>query len=290
MTAPRGAPPDGTGVGASVEGSGPTTVLGVLRQPRWLLYLLLAVLFGAITFSLGLWQLDRHQGKVERRDLVEANYVPDPRPLVEVLPPGERLAADREWTRVSARGRYDADRQLLVRNRPQQRVYGYEVLVPLVLDDGRVLVVDRGWVPNAPTAAELPDVPAPPRGQVEVTGWLRPSEPDLGRDLPEGQLASIDLARAADAIGGPVLPAYLILGSETPPSTPAPALLEPPDTRLGSHFAYALQWWLTVPVGLVLVVVMARREAQESAAARGGQPAASATRPKKVRIWDEEDA
>lgn len=267
----------------------PGTVWGVLRQPRWLLYLLLAVVFGVITFNLGLWQLHRYEGKVDRRELVETNYFTDPRPLVEVLPSGEPLTGSAEWTHVTARGTYAAEGQLLVRNRPQQRVYGYEVLVPLVLEDGRVLMVDRGWVRNARTAAELPDVPPPPRGQVEVTGWLRPSEPDLGRDLPEGQLASIDLPRAADALGEAVVPAYLILGSETPAPAETPALLEPPDTRLGSHFAYALQWWLTVPVGLILVVVMARREAQEGAEARGEAPARKARR-KKVRIWDEEDA
>lgn len=261
----------------------------VLRRPRWLLYLLLALVFAGITFALGLWQLDRHEGKVERRDVVEANYFEDPRPLVEVLPRGSSLDPSDQWTHVSARGTYAPDEQLLVRNRPHQRVYGYEVLVPLVLDDGQVLMVDRGWVPNAPTAAQAPEVPAPPPGQVEVTGWLRPSEPDLGRDMPAGQLASIDLPRAEESVGERLVGAYLVLGSEDPPPDRAPELLSAPDTGLGSHFAYAIQWWLTVPVGFVLVLVMARREAQDEAAARGEAAPARQARAKKVRIWDEED-
>lgn len=262
----------------------------VLRRPRWLLYLLLAAVFAAVTLGLGLWQLDRHEGKVERRQLVEANYFEDPRPLVEVLPRDATLAPSAEWTHVSARGTYRPEQQLLVRNRPYQRVYGYEVLVPLVLDDGRILVVDRGWVRNAATAAEEPEVAPPPRGQVEVTGWLRPSEPDLGRDLPAGQLASVDLPRAELAVGAPVVGAYLVLGAEDPSPEQAPALLPAPDTRLGSHFAYAIQWWLTVPVGFVLVLVMARREAQDEAAARGEVVPARQARARKTRIWDEEDA
>lgn len=259
----------------------------VLRQPRWLLYLVLAIIFGIITAMLGLWQWQRHEDRVERRDVIEANYFGEPQPLVEVLPRGQTLPPSDQWSRVSVRGVYDEEGQHLVRNRPHQRVFGYEVLVPLVLDDGQVLTVDRGWVANAPTASELPDVPVPPQGQVEVQGWLRPSEPDLGRDLPEGQLASIDLPRLSAEVGEPLVGAYLVLESETPAPPQRPAVLDPPDTGLRSHLAYALQWWLTVPVGLILVLVMARREAQEES---GELPARTRpSKPKKVRIWDEED-
>lgn len=261
----------------------------ILRQPRWLLYLVLAVVFGVITAMLGAWQWDRHQDRVERRDVIEANYFGDPQPLVEVLPRGQDLPAEDEWSRVTVSGTYDTASQHLVRNRPHQRVYGYEVLVPLVLDDGQVLVVDRGWVQNAPTASELPDVPDAPRGQVEVQGWLRPSEPDLGRDLPAGQLASIDLPRMSEVLNTPVVGAYLVMEAESPAPAARPAPLDPPDTGLRSHFAYALQWWLTVPVGLVLVLVMARREAQEQSGETPPRSASGPPRPKKVRIWDEED-
>lgn len=261
----------------------------VLARPRWLVYLVLAVLFAVIAALLGTWQWQRHEDRVERRDVIEANYGGDPRPLVQVLPRGETLPPADEWTRVRVHGVYDEAGQHLVRNRPHQRVFGYEVLVPLVLDDGQVLAVDRGWVPNAPTASELPEVPDPPQGQVEVQGWLRPSEPDLGRELPAGQLASIDLPRLSEALGAPVVGGYLVLESESPAPAQRPAALDPPDTGLRSHLAYALQWWLTVPVGLILVLVMARREAQEEA---GELPArrSGGGRPKKVRIWDEEDS
>lgn len=269
----------------------------VLRRPRWLLYLVLALVFGVVAAGLGAWQWQRHEGKVERRDVVEANYDSAPRPLVEVLPRGQQLRADQQWTRVVVHGTYQQDGQHLVRNRPYQGVYGYEVLVPLVLGDGQVLTVDRGWVQNAPRADQLPEVPPAPQGEVAVSGWLRPSEPDLGRDLPEGQLASIDLPRLSQALDEPLVGAYLVLGAEQPAPAASPALLEAPDTRLGSHFAYALQWWLTVPVGLVLVLVMARREAQDEAAERGetlpaGRPSSPrrGSRARKVRIWDEEDA
>lgn len=260
-------------------------MLRVLRRPRWIAYLLLGVLFGVLTYNLGQWQYGRHLDKVERRDLITANYDAAPVPLATLLPgPDAALQADDEWRRVTATGTYDAQGQHLVRNRPRDGIYGYEVLVPLELVDGSAVAVDRGWVRNAETAATLPDVPPPPTGQVTVTGWVRPSEPDLGRDLPVAQLASIDLPALQQATGTDLLDAYIVLQAEDP-AVDRPAALERPDTGLGSHFAYALQWWMTVPVGVILVLVMAHQLAQEES----GRPP-RVRRPKKVRIWDEEDA
>ena len=98
----------------------------------------------------------------------------------------DRSNPSAEWTRVEVTGVYQDNERLLVRNRPYRRVFGYEVLVPFEpraaqdvapdVSDGEqvpLLLVDRGWVPNAETAATLPDVPAPPADEVTVTGWLR---------------------------------------------------------------------------------------------------------------------
>ena len=186
----------------------------------------------------------------------------------------------------------------MVRNRPQNVVYGFETLVPLTLEDGTALLVDRGWVKNAERADILPDVPAAPAGRVTVTGWLRPGEPPVGEGMPPGQLASINFERAAAATGHRLRPAYLVLegendGSGTEPARPAPLLA--PDTGLGVHFAYALQWWGASIVGFVIVIVYLRREARDELAAQeSGEPVGSGrarvAKPKKVRIWDEEDA
>lgn len=266
-------------------------MLGLLRRPRWLGYLTLALVFAVVAASLGVWQWGRYEEKAERRDQVEANYEQDPVQLEQVrhrLEP--ELDPQDTWLRVSATGEYAAQHQHLVRNRPHQRTFGYEVLVPLVLADGSALTVNRGWVPNAPAASELPAVPPSPDGQVTVTGWLRASERDLGRDLPDGQLASIDLPGLAQASGLDLIGAYLVLDQENP-AVERPEAALAPDTRLGSHLAYALQWWLTVPAGVILVLVMARRTAREEADAQAvaAGHAPRQDKPKKVRIWDEED-
>lgn len=268
-------------------------MLGVLTSRRWLGALAAAAVFAVVAFFLGQWQWHRYEAKAARADRIEAHYDAPPRPLAQVLGDAP-LALGEEWTRVTAVGRYAADDTLLVRNRPHDGAYGYEVLVPLRTQEGSVLLVDRGWVPNAESASTLPEVPAAPTEPLTVTGWLRQSEQSLGRDLPSGQLASIDLAEASRQVGSPLLGGYLVLEVErradgSAPERPTP--LEPPDTGIGPHQAYAFQWWLAMVAAFALVWFGARREHLETAAhpvdAAEGVPAGA--RPRKVRIWDEED-
>lgn len=280
-------------------------MLRTLLTPRWLTAVALALLFALACVLLGSWQYSRHQEAVADRDRIEQNYDAAPVPMEQVLrSPGAAVSPGQEWVRVRVAGRYLPDDRLLVRNRPHRGVYGYAVLVPLRVHQataagsgpssaGPSLLVDRGWVRNAADASTLPDVPPAPQGEVEIQGWLRPGEPDLGRDLPTGQLASINVQEAAQRTSLDLYGGYLVLDSEevrngSEPLRPEPA--ERPDTGLGAHFAYALQWWLTSPLGIVLVGVFARREHHEQTTQVEGvggdrKPA----RPRKVRIWDEED-
>ncbi|MEO7270235.1 MAG: SURF1 family protein [Knoellia sp.] len=256
-----------------------------LFTPRWMGALALAVLYAVLGYHLGQWQYGRHEFKVERNALLDAHYRADPVPVSDVLTdrPVNRAADD--WTRVTTSGTY-AGQQLLVRNRPNNGVFGYEVLAPLRLADGSTVVVDRGWVENsARGAAVIPDIPPAPQGQVTVVGWVRPLENTDRKALPTGQVASISLPDVERAWDTTVLDGYLVLDSESVPdgTTPArPAPLADPDRSLGPHQAYAFQWWLSMPVGLLLIWLGLRRELRDE------DPDGPA-KPKKVRIWDEED-
>ena len=131
----------------------------------------------------------------------------------------------------------------------------------------------------------VPDIPAAPQGEVTVVGWVRPLENTDRKALPAGQVASISLPDVERAWQTTVLDGYVVLDSEavangTTPARPAP--LADPDRSLGPHQAYAFQWWLSMPVGLLLIWLGLRRELRDEEPDR---PA----KPKKVRIWDEED-
>jgi len=274
---------------------------------RWLTALAVAALFAVACVFLGRWQWHRHEDKAARAQRINSHYLASAVPLSSAMPgPGTNLPRAEEWTVVTATGRYSDQSLMLVRNRPNNGVFGYEVVVPLKLTDGTSLLVDRGWIPNGESAADPSAVPATPHGDITVTGWLRVGEPSLGRQMTNGQLASINLAEARAQTGATLYGAYLILRGEsrTPgQSGPAgekivrPQPLEPPDTDEGPHLAYALQWWFGAPVGFVLVFFGVRRELLEGTGSTAPDaPAAGRTvapaRPRKVRktrIWDEED-
>ncbi len=275
----------------------------------------IAAVFCLVCVLLGRWQWGRYEDKQVRATAVTSHYTAAPVPLADVLGRLPLTEAD-EWLRVTTTGRY-APAELLVRNRSLDGSGGLEVLVPLELDggsggagspvgssgttgagggvlSGKRLLVDRGWVANPDTAADLPSVPAAPQGEVTVQGWLRPGEPDLGKNLPAGQLASIDLGQAATQTGGSLLDAYLVLDTERSATgvPPRPTPLEQPDTDLGPHQAYAFQWWLTSVFGFVLLGYRMRLAVSDAAPVpvtpAQGEPVPA--RVKKVRIWDEEDA
>jgi cytochrome oxidase assembly protein ShyY1 len=264
-------------------------VVRVLTSRRWLGAFGVALAFAVAAFFLGQWQWHRYEAKAARADRISSHYNAKPRPIGEVLGAAP-MPLSREWTRVALQGRYAADSTLLVRNRPFEGTYGYEVLVPFRDTSSGTVLVDRGWVQNARNAETLPDVVPAPTGDVTLIGWLRRPEPSLGRSLPRGQLASINLAEASRQVGSPLLGAYVILEVERLPdgtSPPRPMALEAPDTDLGPHQAYAFQWWLGMVAGFVLVWFGARREYREGL--EDPAPDGAAARPRKVRIWDEED-
>lgn len=211
---------------------------------RWGGYLIFVIVFAVACGLLSWWQWARRAEAVEKIELVEANYDLAPVPVSELLPGLESWSPDAEWRPVSLVGEYLADEQLLVRNRPYQGRPGFEVIVPFQTADGRVLLVDRGWVPTG-TTADVPDeVPAPPGGEVEVVARLKPPEPQIpGRSAPEGQLATIDPVAAAEQVPGELYTgAYALLAEETPAvgDLPLPALR--PEADEGPHLSYALQW------------------------------------------------
>lgn len=267
--------------------------------------LALALVFAVVCVLLGRWQWGRYEDKQVRATAITSHYTAAPIPLADAVGRLPVSESD-DWLRVTVTGRYAPGQQLLVRNRSLDGAGGLEVLVPLDLEGalaGRRLLVDRGWVENPDSAAELPTVPRAPDTEVTVQGWLRPGEPDLGKDLPAGQLASISLVQAGAQVGGELLDAYLVLGTEqTAAGTPVrPAALEQPDTDLGPHQAYAFQWWLTASFGFVLLgyrirvaLADARVPTQPGEPGGDGEPAeseavAQPARARKVRIWDEED-
>ena len=142
-----------------------------LLTPRWWginVFVLLAIPFCVF---MGSWQLSRFEDRVQdHRTATEevSRREGEGRPAAaELLPVDKKTSGDR----VTASGRYG--KQLLVPGRQLDDRSGYYVLTLLRTDGGKALPVVRGWLPGTADAAKAP---APPAGEVTVTGALQASE------------------------------------------------------------------------------------------------------------------
>ena len=273
------------------------------RAGRWAIYIGLAVVFAIACAFLSNWQFSRNEERSAQLALVAQNYDAAPVPLAELVAAGDSLDPQDEWRPVALTGRYLSDDQLLVRNRPHGGTSAFEVLVPFRLGDGRVLLVDRGWVPPGQDQPEPDAVPAPPSGEVTVTVRLRPGEaiPASGRSAPDGQVPTINLSLAADAVSSATadameLSAYGVLVSEDPAAENTPNALESPSEDPGPHLSYAIQWILFAAMGFIFIGYVIRTErrhrredAEDAADQRPDAPDAGSPR-RRDRDAEDEDA
>lgn len=266
---------------------------------RWTVYIAVAIVFAIACGFLANWQFTRNAHRAEQLALIAENYDAPAVPLEDVLSEGAPLHPSDEWRPVRLTGEYLVDDALLARNRAHGGTAAFEVLVPFRLDDGRVLIVDRGWVPPGEDQPEPDDVPAPPGGDATVIVRLRPGEPlpGSGRSAPAGQVPTIHLPTIAALVGpgeAVELGAYGLLVSEDPAPKTAPQPLDDPSADPGPHLSYAIQWILFAIMGFAFIGYVIRtersRRREDTAAAVAGRATASAQPRRRDRDADDEDA
>jgi surfeit locus 1 family protein len=165
------------------------------------------------------------------------------------------------FQRVEVSGTFDAAHQFLLDNRTHAGQAGYEVLTPLVLDDARVLLVDRGWVPFTGFRDHLPDVHLQASGVVTITGRvdglpapglaLGRMPPPAGTQWPK-VTSYPDMPQLA-AVLGHALPDRIVLLDPTARFGYVRDW-QPPGLPPARHLAYAIQWW---GFALTLIIIWA---------------------------------
>lgn len=263
-----------------------------LLSAPWIGGFAFCLLFAFACGLLGQWQMDRRMEAVTEINKVLENYDEAPVPLTGNESLFTAFEAPREWTPVTMEGQYRPEDTRIVRNRPKAGKPGYEVLVPFATESGPLVVVNRGWLPIGNTAGRPDVVPDPPAGEVTLVVRARPGEPDIGRDAPEGQLASIDLVAFEESVGYQVADtAYGEMVSENPAPAQRPQTLVAPTLDEGPHLSYSLQWFLFGLMSFIVWGYMARQRALNDRHDRvhglteeaGYLSAYRAPRPKPVR-------
>jgi cytochrome oxidase assembly protein ShyY1 len=238
-----------------------------LLRPRWIAFTVVVVTAIVVMVNLGFWQLRRLDERQAFNDAVAAR-IDQPAVNLDELVAADAAVGDEElaaveWRPIEVSGRYLPDEELRVVNRSQGGRAGDNVVTPLLLADGRVLLVARGFVPLDTESAPAPD------GEVTIEGRLRRSEVRRTAalsDPAEGDLEiaqRIDIPRLARQLPGDVVPMYVELTDSDPPvSGNLPEPIAEPSLGDGPHLSYAVQWFLfsaLVAIGWILAVQRSRR-------------------------------
>lgn len=201
--------------------------------------------------GLGVWQLQRADEKTALFAQLEQAREAAPVPIRDLAP----SSLPRH---VQASGRFAAE-QILLDNRISNGHAGYEHLAPLLLNGGRAVLVDLGWVPLGSDRRVLPKVRVP-AGHRQLTGLaLVPSRPlstlsdrETFSDGWPLVTQTLEPARLAARLGYPLLPVVLYPDGSDAARSQLAALTAFPPAR---HDAYAVQWFA---MALILTVLYLR--------------------------------
>lgn len=232
------------------------------RRAQILLATTLTLIAVAAFSRLGLWQLHRAE---EKRALI-TQY--DAGRQTTLALTGSRPDDLPRYQQVRVRGRYDPEHQILLDNMPSQHGRpGYHVLTPFALAQGGWLLVDRGWVPQGATLAELPDI-AVTSATRELVGRLdlppragvRLAAPPVDPTRPWPRVMSFPDRAALEQALQRSLPKYILLLDPAEPDGYERAWRARFSFGPERHLAYAVQWFaLALAVATIYLILMFRR-------------------------------
>ncbi|MGW6694870.1 SURF1 family cytochrome oxidase biogenesis protein [Rhodococcus sp. NPDC054953] len=253
--------------------------LKFLLRPGWLVLAVVVAGFAYLCFTvLAPWQLGKNTSTSTRNTLIEESVNADPVPIESVLPASGPIATNDEWRQVTATGTYLPEDEALVRLRSIEGDPAYEVLTPMRLSGGQVILVNRGYVrPVRGTVA--PPIEPPPAGETTVTTRVRASEgtapgkdPIVENGIP--QVYSLNAGQVGAVVGLPLVDGWFQLAAGEPGVlTPIPL----PQLDAGPYLSYGLQWLafgIMAPLGLAYFVRAELRERRRGRERRVAEPAA----------------
>jgi len=214
-----------------------------LLTRRWILFLLAVVVLALGCVRLGEWQFHRLHDREQRNVWTERNLAADPAPVGDVLAVGEPLPVPKEWTQVTASGTYDAAETVVVRYQTRDGKSGVDLVTPLRTDAGPAVLVDRGWVATQNTGTKPDDLPQPPPGKVDVTGWVRVDATGDSTQVDDRSTRAISSEAIGAGLDYPVYGGFVDAETESPEATIPLVPVEEPDLGEGPHLFYGIQWW-----------------------------------------------
>lgn len=259
----------------------PAAGLVALLSPKWMLSHLFVAVMVALLAGLGFWQLSRLAERRADNEAIRAASSAAPVQLEDLLAaagsgptadPGAPAAGPVDHTPVTVAGSYADELSFLVANRTFDTQPGYWLATPVRLDDGRLAVVARGWVPRAWVAGDDPrSVATPPEVQLTGRAFGSVGGGRVGSDVGGLAVVSrVDLAAVEQALSSDVVDVWVQLEQQSPAAGELPIPVPRPVLDDGPHLAYAFQWFF-FSAGTVVVywlILRSRQRAHPSDPAR----------------------
>ncbi len=207
---------------------------------------------------LGNWQLGR---AAEKRALDEEFTRAEP-----ALPLPPASVAVPRYQRVTASGNYDTDHQFLLDNMSESGRAGVHVLTPLLLSDGKAVLVDRGWVPFGASRDSLPDVAVAGTSRTVAGRLDQLPRPSIRLTAPPGndwpRLTSFpEMNELANQLGRNLHPQLILLDPQD-----ADGFVRnwhvPGATSL-RHLGYAIQWFAFAATAIAIWFALGLRRSGE---------------------------
>ena len=225
---------------------------------------LVILLVVAVTVRLGFWQRERaHQKEALQASIEQAGHAS---PLTIGAAPLALGAV--EFHRVRATGTFMPGRVVYLDNRMHGDQPGFYVVMPLKLDGGGYVLVNRGWLPRniADRAAIAPY--ETPDGPVEVDGIARADasrafELGAGGSAPHSKIRqNLDVAAYAAETGLPLQP-FVIQQTGYGTAVKDGLVRDWPAATVGveRNYGYMFQWWGIAAAALGFGLYAARRAA-----------------------------
>lgn len=215
------------------------------RRSAWVL-LVAAVLAVAVTARLGFWQLDRAAQKVALQEARDTRATLPPLAGPD-LATHEEAARHQLHRRADVQGRWLPEWTVYLDNRPMAGRTGFLAVTPLQLDDGRVVLVQRGWLPRHATDRTRIAPYVTDTGLVRLQGRIAPSASrlyDLGSAASGPIRQNLDLAAFAAESRLKLLPLVIVQDDAGPPASDGLARQWPqPASDVHKHYGYAFQWF-----------------------------------------------
>ncbi len=208
-----------------------------------------------VMIGLGFWQVERMVWKNALIESRNAALVAAPVPAPDTLEAAKPL----DFHRVRVAGVFEHDKELYIGAYDARGFSGFQIVTPLRLEDGRHLLINRGWVPfdnKDPKTREEGQT----TGTVTVTGILRLDAPPTGWIIPKNRPGSnfwfyVNIAAMAETKAVDQVMPYFIEAdiAATPARFPIGG-----QTRIAlpnDHLQYAITWFLTALTLLVIYFI-----------------------------------